>query len=43
VIFIPVSSARLIFVAVMMALLLQAFVAAVGSIPLGFFDGSGGD
>jgi hypothetical protein len=40
---IPINQARLIFLAVMMILVLQAWFLALGAIPLGFFDGGGGE
>src|SRR5215208_4295197 len=40
---IPINKARLIFLAVVMVLFLQALLLAVGYMPLGFFDGGGGE
>jgi hypothetical protein len=40
---IPISKARLIFLAVMVALVIQALFLALGAVPCGFFDGSGGE
>jgi hypothetical protein len=40
---ISINKARLIFLAVMMALVLQTLVVAIGFIPCGFFDGGGGE
>jgi hypothetical protein len=38
-----ISGARLIFLAVMLLLVVQALFVALGSTPLGFFDGGGGE
>ena len=40
---IDINPARLIFLAVIMVLFLQALLVAFGNMPLGFFDGAGGE
>ena len=40
---IPINQARLIFLAVMMILVLQALFFALSATPLGFFDGGSGE
>jgi hypothetical protein len=38
-----INQARLIFLAVMMILVLQSMFLALSGVPLGFFDGGGGE
>jgi len=40
---ITINQGRLIFLAVMTILVLQSLFLALGAIPLGFFDGGGGE